>query len=70
MRAIGGVTELPARPGPDVGNLAKFDPKQLLPSEAEMDEDSALAGLKQMRSGLSDLSSIFSESPHHDVASS
>ncbi len=26
MRAIGGVTELPARPAPDVGNLAKFDP--------------------------------------------
>ena len=27
VRAIGGVTELPARPAPDVGNLEKFDPK-------------------------------------------
>lgn len=44
-------------------NLAKFDRKQLLPSEAEMAQDPALQGLKQLRSGSSDLSSIFSEVP-------
>lgn len=42
-------------------NLAKFDRKQLLPSEAELAQDPALQGLKQLRSGSSDLSSIFSE---------
>jgi len=44
-------------------NLEKFDRKQLLPSEAEMAQDPALQGLKQLRSGSSDLSSIFSEVP-------
>lgn len=44
-------------------NLQKFDPRQLLPSEAELAHDSALQGLKHLRSGLSDLSSVFSETP-------
>lgn len=54
-------------------NLSKFDRKHLLPSEAELAQDPALQGLKQLRSGSSDLSSIFSEVPkgkivyhHHD----
>src|SRR5690349_19262499 len=44
-------------------NLAKFDRKQLLPTEAELAQDPALQGLKQLRTGSSDLSSIFSEVP-------
>jgi 4-hydroxy-3-polyprenylbenzoate decarboxylase len=44
-------------------NLSKFDRKQLLPSEAELAQDPALQGLKQLRTGSSDLSSIFSEVP-------
>jgi 4-hydroxy-3-polyprenylbenzoate decarboxylase len=42
-------------------DLARFDRKQLLPSEAELAQDPALQGLKELRSGSSDLSSIFSE---------
>ena len=40
-------------------NLKSFDPRQLLPTDADLAQDPALQGLKSLRSGLSDLSSIF-----------
>jgi 4-hydroxy-3-polyprenylbenzoate decarboxylase len=42
-------------------NLSKFNPQQLLPTEVEIEQDPALQALKQLRSGHSDLSSVFSE---------
>jgi flavin prenyltransferase len=42
-------------------NLNGFDPRQLLPSEAELVEDPLLSGLKDSRAGVPDISSVFSD---------
>lgn len=44
-------------------DLKSFNPRQLLPTEADLAQDPALQGLKSLRTGLSDLSSVFSEVP-------